>query len=256
MLPASPRGPRCTRAAWGAMNLLLPLGVVLLNVYALVLVLLRAAVFRVPVYRPMLLNIGLSVAPAAVVLVTAASAFGVVTLAPNQFLMFAVLAVGGVVWVLLLPNAGYLITELNFSHRHVDDPVPLWYDIVAVLTLALSGVVNTLVNVLVVQVGYVLIVRPNDDAPLAHADSWLLALATLLLVTLGIYLGRYVRFNSWDLLHPRSFAGKLFSHFRERRNLATAGAFCLLHTAFLAIFYLIVVGPVAALLENVSAGAV
>lgn len=39
--------------------------VVFLNLYAAALVILRARVWGVPLYRPMLLNIGLSVAPVA-----------------------------------------------------------------------------------------------------------------------------------------------------------------------------------------------
>ena len=41
-------------------------GVVLLNVYALILILLRAPLYRTVLYRPMVLNIALSVAPAGV----------------------------------------------------------------------------------------------------------------------------------------------------------------------------------------------
>ncbi|NLE71080.1 MAG: DUF1361 domain-containing protein, partial [Actinomycetales bacterium] len=37
-------------------------------------------------------------------------------------------------------------------------------------------------------------------APFDAPDSWVMAGLTLLLVSFGIYLGRYVRFNSWDLL--------------------------------------------------------
>lgn len=225
---------------------LLPLGVVLLNVYALALVLFRAPLFRVPVYRPMLLNIALSVAPVLVLVATELALLAVVQWFPYRAAVVGVLVVGGLVWLLLLPNAGYLITELNFSHRRRDDPTPLWYDIVAVLALALSGVLNTLVNVLIVQIGYVAILRPNGPAPFAHPDSWLLALAVLVLVSLGIYLGRYVRFNSWDLAHPRSFARKLSTHLREGANRRRAGAFVLLHTLFLGIVYLVVVGSAAA----------
>jgi uncharacterized membrane protein len=232
--------------------LLLPLGIVLLNVYALALVLLRAPLFRVPVYWPMVLNIGLSVAPAAVLGIGVATIAGVITLYPNRLLLFAVIAVVAVVWVLLLPNAAYLVTELNFSHRRDDDPAPLWYDIVMVLALALSGVLNTLSNVLLVQLGYVLIVRPNDDDPYRQPDSWALVAVALVLVTVGIYLGRYVRFNSWDLLHPWSFVRKLAEHFRVPDRLRTLAGFVVVHTLFFGLLYLLIVAPVMLLVATVS----
>lgn len=232
--------------------LLLPLGIVLLNLYALALVLLRAPLFRLPVYWPMVLNIGLSVAPAVVLGIGVALIAGVVGLYPNRALLFALIAVVAVVWVLLLPNAAYLVTELNFSHRRRDDPAPLWYDIVMVLALALSGVLNTLLNLLLVQLGYVMIVRPNDDDPYRQPDSWVLVAITLVLVTIGIYLGRYIRFNSWDLLHPWSFVRKLVEHFRVPAHLRTLAGFVVVHTLFFGLLYLLIVAPVTLLVAAVS----
>ncbi|GAB2478983.1 hypothetical protein GCM10027063_20790 [Promicromonospora xylanilytica] len=232
--------------------LLLPLGIVLLNLYALALVLLRAPLFRLPVYWPMVLNVGLSVAPAVVLGIGVALIAGVVGLYPNRTLLFVLIAVVAVVWVLLLPNAAYLVTELNFSHRRRDDPAPLWYDIVMVLALALSGVLNTLLNLLLVQLGYVMIVRPNDDDPYRQPDSWVLVAITLVLVTVGIYLGRYIRFNSWDLLHPWSFVRKLVEHFRVAAHLRTLAGFVVVHTMFFGLLYLLIVAPVMLLVAAVS----
>ena len=233
--------------------LLLPAGIVLLNVFALALVLLRAPLFRLPVYWPMVLNIGLSVAPAVVLGIGVAAVVAVLSLAPSQALLLGTMAVVLVVWVLLLPNSAYLVTELNFSHRRpTDDPAPLWYDIVMVLSLALSGVLNMLMNVLLVQFAYVLLVRPNDNDPYRQPDSWVLVAVTLLLVSVGIYLGRYVRFNSWDLLHPGSFVRKLAEHFRAPAHLRTLAGFVVVHTLFFGLMYLLVVAPVVLMVAAVS----
>lgn len=233
--------------------LLLPLGIFLLNLFALALVLLRAPLFRLPVYWPMVLNVGLSVAPAVVLGIGVALVMFVVTVVPNQALLLAVIALVLVVWVLLLPNAAYLVTELNFSHRRpTNDPAPLWYDIVMVLSLALSGVLNMLMNVLLVQFAYVLLVRPNDNDPYRQPDSWVLVAVTLVLVSVGIYLGRYIRFNSWDLLHPWSFVRKLAEHFRVRAHLRTLAGFVVVHTVFFGLTYLLVVAPVVLMVATVS----
>ncbi|MFD2023987.1 DUF1361 domain-containing protein [Promicromonospora aerolata] len=224
--------------------LLLPLGIVLLNVYALALVLLRAPMFRLPVYWPMVLNMGLSVAPAVVLAIGLALLTALVTVPAPRFAVLGVAALVALVWVLLLPNAAYLVTELNFSHRRRDDPAPLWYDIVMVLALALSGVLNTLLNVLLVQLVYVLVARPNADDPYRQPDSWLLVAVTLVLVAVGIYLGRYVRFNSWDLLHPGSFVRKLVEHFRVAAHRRTLAGFVVVHTMFFGLLYLVLVAPV------------
>jgi uncharacterized membrane protein len=225
--------------------LLLPVGIVLLNVFALALVLLRAPLFRLPVYWPMVLNIGLSIAPAVVLGIGVAAVMAVLSLAPSQALLLGTMAVVLVVWVLLLPNSAYLVTELNFSHRRpTGDPAPLWYDIVMVLSLALSGVLNMLMNVLLVQFASVLLIWPNDHDPYRRPGSWVLVAVTLVLVSVGVYLGRYVRFNSWDLLHPGSFVRKLAEHFRAPSHLRALAGFVVVHTLFFGLTYLLVVAPV------------
>src|SRR5699024_3155767 len=135
-------------------------GVVLLNLYALALVVLRAPVYRTRLYRPMVWNIVLSIAPS-VVLVIVMTGLLLVTLLSSAVLMWAMIVGGSMAWLLILPNSAYLITELNFSHRKPGEEVPYWYDIVLVLSLALSGVLNTLLNLLLVQVFYVAVKYPN-----------------------------------------------------------------------------------------------
>lgn len=228
----------------------LAIGVVAMNVYALALVLLRALIYRTRVYRPMLLNIGLSIAPIVVLMLTLLALLIVVQLAPSTVLLWLILTVGGLVWLLLLPNAGYLITELNMSHRTADDPVPLWFDIVAVLSLTMSGVLNTMANVILAQViAAAIIVDPETSTLFRTPWMWSVAVVTLWLVSVGIYLGRHLRFNSWDLLHPTSFVGKLAAHFRQPRRIAGCLLFCALHTIFFMIVYLVVVTPVATALR-------
>lgn len=225
----------------------LALGVFAMNAYALLLIWLRASIFKTPVYRPMLLNIALSVAPLLVLIAILAALLTLVFVLPSTVLVWVILLVGGAIWLLLLPNAGYLITELNMSHRREDDPVPLWYDIVAVLTLTMSGVFNTLANVILAEIIVaVIVLDPNDNRIFLRPWTWIVAVVVLLLVSFGIYLGRYLRFNSWDLTHPTTFVRKLDTHFGERGRIGNVLLFCALHTIFFMIVYTVVVAPVAA----------
>jgi uncharacterized membrane protein len=215
-----------------------------MNVLALALVLARGPAFRTRVYRPMLLNLALSVAPLVVLLV----ALLVTTLAAGLVAPWLGAALGvvlGLAWLLLLPNSGYLVTELNLSHRKEGEQVPLWYDIALVISLAMSGVLNTVLGVFVVQVEYVLLRYGDAAGPLESADARGLVVVILLLVALGMYLGRYVRLNSWDVRHPSSLVGKVGGHVREVGVLQPA-MFTLLYGAFFALMYLAVIGPVIA----------
>ncbi len=211
-----------------------------LNLYAAGLVVLRARAWGVPVYRPMLLNIGLSFVPVLLALLVPAGFLGVGLLAeagtvPGGVLvvalwLFLLLAAG--VWLLAFPNSAYLITELNLSHRRDDDPVPLWYDIVATLTLTVSGLANAVVGLGLIHFSLLLL----TDAEGVPAWSWLAVGAVLLLGAFGIYLGRYVRLNSWDVRHPGSLLGKVATHLREAGAGQVAG-FVVTHAVLLAAVY-------------------
>ena len=216
--------------------------VVFLNLYAAALVVLRARVWHLPVYRPMLVNIGLSFAPvlAALVLPSGFLATGALVGTGGEGPPLPVL-VGGLwlfvlaataVWLLAFPNSAYLITELNLSHRRDDDPVPLWYDIVATLTLTVSGLANAVLGLGIIQFSALLLADANS----VPVWSWAGVAVVLVLGAFGIYLGRYVRLNSWDVRHPVSLAGKVRAHLGETGVGAAAG-FVATHALLLAAIY-------------------
>lgn len=222
--------------------LFLFIGAAILNVYAATLVVLRAAVYRTRLYRPMLWNIMLSVLP---ILLLALAFIALVGLLPvNRVLAYALVTVLGVAWLLMLPNASYLITELNQSHRAEDDPVPLWYDIILVISLAMSGVINTIVNVFVAQLLYSVILFDDRAVSFFRPRSMMMLAVVLLLVGLGMYLGRYLRLNSWDVRHPAALVTKVVTHFRERGNALACFGFTVTYALFIGILYLTIVTPI------------
>lgn len=216
-----------------------------MNVLALALVVARSRVYRTPLYRPMLLNLALSVAPLLVLVGGLALTVTAGLVVPRPVVV-ALLVLVGLVWLLLLPNAGYLITELNLSHRRDGDGVPMWFDVVLVISLAMSGVLNTVLNVFAAQLVWVLQVHGDEAAPLQSLDARLIVVAILVLVSFGMYLGRSVRLNSWDVRHPRSLVTKVVDHLRGPGAVGTLLGFTFLHALFLGIIYLVVVGPVVA----------
>lgn len=227
-------------------------GVVGMNVMAVLLVLGRAALFRTRVYRPMLLNVALSAAP---IVVLGVGVLGLAILLALHVprAVVAVLAVLVLLaWLLLLPNAGYLITELNLSHRREGDGVPEWYDVLLVLTLAMSGVLNTLVNIFGVLLMYAA-VRFNDVAALRGVEVGAVLVGVLLLVAFGIYLGRNLRLNSWDVRRPWRLAGKVVGHLRTPGAPAAAAGFTVLGAVFFGLMYLVVIGPIISAVIQLAA---
>ncbi|MCC6651439.1 MAG: DUF1361 domain-containing protein [Candidatus Eisenbacteria bacterium] len=92
------------------------------------------------------------------------------------------------VWLLFLPNAPYLVTD--FIHLHARPPVPLWFDIALLTSFAGAGLL----------LGWGSVAEVHDALTRARgrAAGWSVAVAALLLSGYGIYLGRFLRWNSWD----------------------------------------------------------
>ncbi len=94
----------------------------------------------------------------------------------------------GVLWLLFLPNAPYIVTDLvHFAPR---PPVPLWYDTAMVVSFVCTG--------LLLGYGSVADVQAVVARRFGTAAGWWLAMAAMLLSGLGIYMGRFLRWNSWD----------------------------------------------------------
>ncbi len=231
------------------------IGIIALNLFAIFMVLLRPLLFKTKLYRPMLKNIMLSIAPVVVLFVALGGAFALMMFSNYSrqqiytIIGLIVSIVGLLIWLVLLPNAGYLITELNLNHRSVDiKEVPIWYDIIAVLSVSMSGVLNTIVNVMFIQMLYSLFVNPMDVTAVSFANNmglWVLLIVIFLLVSFGIYIGRYIRFNSWDIIKPNRFIKKFMSHIKTSGNLKNMLLFVALYTVFFMIIYIIVIAPIA-----------
>jgi uncharacterized membrane protein len=93
-------------------------------------------------------------------------------------------------FVLFLPNSSYLITELAHL-RETSRAVPVWYDVIAVLSLTMCGILLCCVSLAYVQ----LIL---DRAVVGTTWSWVIVSACLVLANFGTHLGRGLRLNSWD----------------------------------------------------------
>lgn len=102
----------------------------------------------------------------------------------------ALLVVLGLGWLLFLPNAPYILTD--FIHLGRLEGAPLWFD--AALIGAFAGVG------LALGLASLLMVHRVVEARAGRALGWVVAVASLVLSAVGVYLGRFPRFNSWDVL--------------------------------------------------------
>ena len=96
----------------------------------------------------------------------------------------------GAMWLLFFPNAPYILTDL--FHLSARPGVPLWFDLVLILSFAWNGLMLAYASLSDMQ--------RLVQVRLGFWAGWAFATVALLLSSFGIYLGRYLRFNSWDVL--------------------------------------------------------
>ena len=138
----------------------------------------------------------------------------ILTMSPN--LQKSRLAVFGMlgVWLLFFPNASYILTDLfHLSHN---SSMPIWFDLVLILSFAWTGLLY----------GFLSLWNLEElmEQFLSKRTITLLSVVLLFISSFGIYIGRYLRWNSWDILHhPTKLMGDIgdriinpFDHFTFR----------------------------------------
>ncbi len=132
-------------------------------------------------------------------------------------------------WLLFLPNSPYLVTDL--VHLKPRPPVPLWFDILLVQSFVLTGL---LLGFLAVYLMHRLV-----SHSFGWRTGWIFTCATLGLTGFGIYLGRFERWNSWDVFFsPFALSSYICDVIVHPRANKTAVVFSMLCGAFLVLTYL------------------
>jgi uncharacterized membrane protein len=165
------------RQTWAAV-----LALVLASILSCMLVVVRAYYAGTTAYVFFFWNLFLAWVP----LVAALLFYGLAARQSRSFLLLG----AAVFWFLFFPNAPYIVTDL--VHLRETAPVPYWYDIICVMAFAQTGLFLGYLSLYLMQE----VVR----AWLGHWLGWLFALAMLGLSAFGVYLGRFLRWNSWDAL--------------------------------------------------------
>ncbi len=128
-------------------------------------------------------------------------------------------------WLLFLPNSPYILTDL--FHLRPRPYLPLWFDLMLVLSFALIGMIvflKSLRDMLTILKRYV---RPLYFTMITPVIFWL--------ISFGLYLGRYLRFNSWDIVHPFRLVKASFTILFEKD---TIGFTCIFSVFIWFLYYI------------------
>ncbi|HUI89283.1 MAG TPA: DUF1361 domain-containing protein [Anaerolineales bacterium] len=154
----------------------------------------------------------------------------------RRLLIYLVIPAFALLWLIFFPNAPYILTDLQHlgtspggTELWVSANVPLWYDVILLVWFSWTGMLLGIVSLNLMQE----IVRRE----FGRWFGWLFVLIVAGLSSAGIYVGRFVRLNSWDILqNPIHAANNLWGWLSDP-SLRSFG-FISLYTLFFIFVYL------------------
>lgn len=139
-----------------------------------------------------------------------------------------VIAGCALVWLLFLPNAPYLLTDL--VHLRYRSDTLVWYDLMLLLWFAGTG--------FMLGFGSIYLMQQVVSDRLGQVAGWVLAIGSIGLTSFGIYLGRFLRWNSWDVMRdPIPLFADIYYTFRHPITYIHVHAFWMLLALFLMCIY-------------------
>jgi uncharacterized membrane protein len=93
-------------------------------------------------------------------------------------------------WLLFIPNSFYIITDL--FHLDMNESVPLWYDLALLLSFAWTGLLFGILSVRQME-------KLFEKTFNRKLDLFFI-FPVMALNGFGVFVGRYLRFNSWDVI--------------------------------------------------------
>jgi uncharacterized membrane protein len=132
------------------------------------------------------------------------------------------------IWLLFLPNAPYIITD--FVHLRPRDGVPLWYDGITIFIFAFHGLMLGIVSTLFIHEAL--------EKYITKIKIWTFLLISFVLTGYGIYLGRFLRWNSWDIIaNPIDLLSESFVKLTNPLAIVVTGIFSIIMFFTYLIFY-------------------
>lgn len=141
------------------------------------------------------------------------------------------LVVSGLAWLAFLPNSPYLMTDLV----HLGEGYELWRHILQFGFAAWTGIMLGVVSLRLVHA------RIERDH--GAASGWIAVILSIGLCAIGVVIGRFQRWNSWDLVtRPDAVAATTFHWVRSPLAHVQSTGVALAVAAFFALAYLTVWG--------------
>ena len=104
-------------------------------------------------------------------------------------------------WLLFFPNALYIFTDFIHLGKL---PEYIHFDIVLISTTALAGLISGFASLELMHTYW--------NRHYHRVTGWVIVSGIMMVSLFGVYIGRFLRFNSWDILHePGNLVKEIFS---------------------------------------------
>jgi uncharacterized membrane protein len=113
----------------------------------------------------------------------------------KRIFLYVAIPVFAFLWLIFFPNAPYILTDLQHLATE-SNAAPVWFDVILLVWFSWTGMLLGLVSLYLMQE----IVR----RAFSRWVGWIFVLIMSGMSSIGIYLGRFVRWNSWDVLQEPS----------------------------------------------------
>lgn len=134
------------------------------------------------------------------------------------------------VWLLFLPNAPYIVTDL--IHLKLSNTNLIWLDVLVVNSFACNGLLLFYLSILDMKA----ILQPYLKKTILNYGF----VVILFLSSFGIYLGRFLRYNSWEIIsNPNYLLNDIINIVIQPSNNKETWLFTILFGAFLNVGYLV-----------------
>jgi uncharacterized membrane protein len=154
--------------------------------------------------------------------------------------VYLIVPLAAFLWLIFFPNTLYILTDFQHLNSMPND-VPVWYDVLLLIWFAWTGLLLGIVSLFLMQE----IVRRE----FGRWFGWGFVALVAGLTSVGIYMGRFLRWNSWDILQrPGDIV--LFTWSRAQDPSMTSVAFISLFSVFFLFLYVTLYAFAHLLLER------
>jgi len=151
---------------------------------------------------------------------------GNISIIENKVKLVIVLAA----WLLFIPNSFYIITDFFHLSNPGFGSAPKWFDLLLIFSFAWNGIICGVISLRRVEIIIALVS--------GKGFSILLVLGVMWLSAFGIYIGRFLRYNSWDVItDPFSLSGEIINMVIHPFENSYAWGMTLCYSVFMTLVY-------------------